>query len=1271
MGWTRALHFKDWAKTQDSRHLLPLLIRRLVRASTTREASVLFPAIEQVGRPGPDGIVRVSVGNQFVPEGDSLWEMGVTEDCKGKADEDIEKRNKEFSDLSERARMTFVFVTPREWQKKSEWVEAAQAFGWKNVVALDANDLEHWIERCQSVDSWFSTVTGRRPPGVVDLHSRWDALSRIAEHSLTPEVFLASREEECDQLLTYLKDAPCSITLRCESIEGGMDVLSALTASRVEEHRILENVVSISDVEGWRQLSVQNDPMILVAASSISLGAEDIAGAVHSGHHVIVVANSQIGDPSRSVALKGQQLHRQIESLTRCGFTPSEAESKAKASSGSSSVLKRLLTTHPQTRYPVWARDENRAQLAPLALVGAWMHVDPDQPSENRRWTRTYLDLPCIIELLGISKEELEARVARWSECDEPLFLRFEDSVVLSSREDAWYLLGSAITPSVLKRFENLAKLILEEDNPAYELDPQDRWFAAIHGKSHLLSDQIRQGVLETLVLMSVYPTDRNSQATQMFRATVDRVLDHALPLGAKWQRWATFSKHFSLFAEASPELFLSRLEADLDSDDPQLAYLFTDDRPGPFSSSLHCGLLWSLELLSWSPEFLPRSSRILARLVGLEHLIAKNMSNRPSRSLHTIFSWWHPQTMAPVQERTSHLRSMITAYPESMWKVIVGLLPVGGQLIGSFSCFPRWRTWADEWTPAFGRSTGHTSLNQTATLAIDVAGTCPRKWSQLLDRIFNCSPEVTQIARVELSKVPDSQSTTTDRSILWEELRQLVARHLSYPDSNWRFPDETLKFLAGIRDQLTPSDPVDLHTWLFDYRPDFEGSSKFEDRGRYEEELTIRQVAALSEIASKQGYAGVMQLLARAKNHHVIGWLLGKHRMLSVPEFDVPRMAMSNNESHRAFAATLIAAEYSNRGFAFLLEVWFRQCDPNQAGAVLSNLPFERPTWEWIKTHTTNEIRDAYWNVCRGWVLNGESADLEYAINQLLIVKRAFTATDILQSSLSKTEATTELMLRVLESGLSRDSNSDPLEKMDSYAIQELIGTLQGTSNVDTGRLSMIEWGYLPLLDSHSTHVEPVTLLAELQNSPELYIELLSTTFKAKSDPPGVLPLNEWQLHQAKNSHALLNKFVRVPGTDANGTVDLAVLRDWMHKARELAKSYDREEIADEQVGELLGRSSFTRHSPAVLTVLDEIDSEDILRGYQLAISNSRGVTCRDPYDGGKQEHELALQCATYAEEYRLLYPRVSATWKRLSVRYKEDAARMDMEVERMKVGR
>ena len=77
MGWTKALHFKQWADTQEARHQLPLLIRKLVRAISPDATFVNFSAHEQVQRPGFDGFVEESTGNQFVPAGKSGWEMGV------------------------------------------------------------------------------------------------------------------------------------------------------------------------------------------------------------------------------------------------------------------------------------------------------------------------------------------------------------------------------------------------------------------------------------------------------------------------------------------------------------------------------------------------------------------------------------------------------------------------------------------------------------------------------------------------------------------------------------------------------------------------------------------------------------------------------------------------------------------------------------------------------------------------------------------------------------------------------------------------------------------------------------------------------------------------------------------------------------------------------------------------------------------------------------------------------------------------------------------
>ena len=164
---------------------------------------------------------------------------------------------------------------------------------------------------------------------------------------------------------------------------------------------------------------------------------------------------------------------------------------------------------------------------------------------------------------------------------------------------------------------------------------------------------------------------------------------------------------------------------------------------------------------------------------------------------------------------------------------------------------------------------------------------------------------------------------------------------------------------------------------------------------------------------------------------------------------------------------------------------------------------------------------------------------------------------------------------------------------------------------------------------------------------------------------------MDEWQTNHAKNAHTLLDKFVRMPGTQENGVIDALQLRGWIADVRALAMKCDREEIVDNQIGKLTGSHSVSRHSPIVLEVLEEIGTESVLRGYELAVINGRGTTCRDPYDGGNQERELATQFQAYSEEYRVRFPRVSALWERLSNYYKRLAVREDEDAERMKLGR
>ncbi len=124
-----ALDLERWADILDARTTLPQLVRRLIRATGKAIGPIELPAHEQVQRPGWDGIVESGEANEFVPTGTSAWELGVEKNPQKKAEDDFAKCTKASLGLA-RKETTFVFVTPRKWQKKAEWRRTKQCLGY-------------------------------------------------------------------------------------------------------------------------------------------------------------------------------------------------------------------------------------------------------------------------------------------------------------------------------------------------------------------------------------------------------------------------------------------------------------------------------------------------------------------------------------------------------------------------------------------------------------------------------------------------------------------------------------------------------------------------------------------------------------------------------------------------------------------------------------------------------------------------------------------------------------------------------------------------------------------------------------------------------------------------------------------------------------------------------------------------------------------------------------------------------------------------------------
>lgn len=205
----------------------------------------------------------------------------------------------------------------------------------------------------------------------------------------------------------------------------------------------------------------------------------------------------------------------------------------------------------------------------------------------------------------------------------------------LVSRDDSWQVLSRALTRDALTRFEEVALEVLGEDDPSFELPPDERWMATIRGKSLGHSRALRSGLAETLALLAARPgaiggaTDAASRVGEI----VYRLLH-----GASWRRWASLSAQLPHLAEAAPDAFLTALRSDFGQPEPAMRELFRQGVRGAFfTSTPQCGVLLALERLAWNPLLVSEVCHALARLH--ESASREDCGNSPMRSLASILT--------------------------------------------------------------------------------------------------------------------------------------------------------------------------------------------------------------------------------------------------------------------------------------------------------------------------------------------------------------------------------------------------------------------------------------------------------------------------------------------------------------------------------------------------------------------------------------------------------------------------------------------------------
>lgn len=272
---------------RDAQENFPRLIRKLLY-ETPSVSAVSARTGNGVSMPGYDGIAQSNETVSVLPAGSLVFEFGTDKEVRSKASKDYRKRSKQ----DDAASHVFVFATPRRWRGKDKWLEKRRSEGkFANVWALDADDLEAWLETSPSSHYWISEHLGKQPDEARTLEQWWGSFHQATQPELPPSMFTAGRESTRDKLRELLAKAPQTITVQADWRNDCLAFIYASLATDTENQldALDQSVIIVKSVAVWHRIARQAGKSILIPAFD---GAET-KPAIDNGHHVIKIVDRE------------------------------------------------------------------------------------------------------------------------------------------------------------------------------------------------------------------------------------------------------------------------------------------------------------------------------------------------------------------------------------------------------------------------------------------------------------------------------------------------------------------------------------------------------------------------------------------------------------------------------------------------------------------------------------------------------------------------------------------------------------------------------------------------------------------------------------------------------------------------------------------------------------------------------------------------------------------------------------------------------------------
>ena len=1264
----------SWANSRVSQGDLPELIRRLIHSTipSSKILRIVFPAGNSIGLPGWDGVLETSVGNAWVPKGESRWELSCQKNSAMKIVADYQKRTGETS-ADQQQKLTFVFATPRRVRGKPKWMKE-HPDEWRKIRILDAVNLEEWLEIAPSVSLWLAEKMGKNIDGFRSLDSEWDRWAGATDPKISAGLVLADRENASKSLRKFLDSDEPKETFTV--VADSKDEAAAFVCAEIEKSPELRGrlIVVRKRVDNLSQFTIGDSPAPIFLFVDKN-DAKDIGGMVSQSH--VIIADSQGGNADES-ACRLNRIWREkfIAQLKEMGLSWEVANRRERESGRSLTVLRRRLAKNSALKTPEWAQSANSRAMIVAALVGEWL-------AGNGANTRQIADQKIVADMRGSQYKDFEREVVRFMGMDDAPIERIDDSIEriggfwqVKSRLDALLAVAKDITPSDLDDFFRAAKNVLLAE---YEVS------ARFPRPAH--SDCLRRGLAESLILLSVYA--ESFHAIGNVGGQVDDFIRYIL---ADKKNWISIAGFMPQFAEASPKVFLDAVESDLEQDDPIIQTMF--------DHGIYTHLLWAFEKLAWEKNGV--FERIVFALARMSSFRTNgSSSSSPQDTLSAFFRPWLPQCAASLDERDRVLRQLTAKCPSCAKKLTDSMLRLR-DITAIHTLRPQWKHSPSDFEIKLTAGDVHSARRS----AIDIARSPAQyKIGAIVSLIGHIDAAPSQSDAEKICARVKSWATKgqTDNDL---SVAQNAARLPLWRAKKNRAKNEVLSIYEGLLHALMPRDSVFRHKWLFDHNPYDPEEAEFDDNefDKKQARFKTKREDALVEIRHQHGDDGIVRLVSLCDVRDDLDSALN----LYAEKF------LDNDEKRLDFVGKLLHADMENRRIraASLVVVWAIPADSSRAFAEkgLDRAASEKWTSEMILNFAlslrpcddvwsaledrASQIIDAYWKEVDYHPIFSKSPEINRRFADEKIARGR--SQDVFVGPISSQDFSAygaDRTLRLLDAvSLHIGRNT-----FTTYSIEQAFSYLVKEIGADNSELFRLETRLFRLLGCYDSEYRFPAIYRRLATDPQLFVDLISRLYGRDdgSETPKIqsklvcrilnLLGKSWAFavdlvsrYKRDNSseapkiqpglaHRILNpspgrSWTFAPGLGENGAVSEQEFLSWFEAAHRLSEERGRRAIAESYIGKMLFGYPVDKEGvppDAIGKFFEKRGNKTMASGYYCAVCNSRGVYWTD---GGKPEKELAEKYAAIAGKLR------ERNFSRLARVYDDVATGYDKQAEQEK---